>query len=75
MLGNEFATERELVRSVRNTAGDDVPTVANPVDFSATPAVYERAPPLLGEHTGEVLREWLGYSAEAIEALRNKAAI
>ena len=75
VLGNEFAAERELVRSVRNTAGDDVPTVANPVDFSATPAVYERAPPLLGEHTGEVLREWLGYSAEAIEALRNKAAI
>ena len=75
VLDNEFAAERELVRSVRNAAGDDVPTVANPVDFSATPAVYERAPPLLGEHTGEVLREWLGYSAEAIEALRNKAAI
>ena len=74
-LGNEFANERGLVRSVRNAAGDDVPIVSNPVDFSATPAVYERAPPLLGEHTGEVLREWLGYSAEAIDALRNKAAI
>jgi crotonobetainyl-CoA:carnitine CoA-transferase CaiB-like acyl-CoA transferase len=75
VLGNEYSAERELVRSVRNGAGDDVPTVANPVDFGTTPAVYERAPPLLGEHTGEVLREWLGYSAEAIEALRNKAAI
>ena len=75
VLGNEFANERGLVRTVRNAAGDDVLTVSNPVDFSATPAVYERAPPLLGEHTGEVLREWLGYSAEAIDALRNKAAI
>jgi formyl-CoA transferase len=75
VLGNKFANERGLVRSVRNAAGDDVPLVSNPVDFSATPAVYERAPPLLGEHTGEVLREWLGYSAEAIHALRNKAAI
>jgi crotonobetainyl-CoA:carnitine CoA-transferase CaiB-like acyl-CoA transferase len=75
VLGNKFARERGLVRSIRNAAGDDVPLVANPVDFSATPAVYERAPPLLGEHTGEVLREWLGYSAEAIDALRNKAAI
>ena len=75
VLGNEFAGERTLVRSVRNGAGDDVPTVSNPVDFSSTPVVYERAPPLLGEHTGEVLREWLGYSAQAIEALRNKAAI
>ena len=75
VLGNEFAGERGIVRAVRNAAGDDVPIVSNPVDFSATPAIYERAPPLLGEHTGEVLQEWLGYSAEAIDALRNKAAI
>ncbi len=75
VLGNDFARERRLVRSIRNGAGDDVPLVSNPVDFGATPAVYERAPPLLGEHTGEVLREWLGYSDEAIEALRNEAAI
>jgi crotonobetainyl-CoA:carnitine CoA-transferase CaiB-like acyl-CoA transferase len=75
VLSNDFARERELVKSARNAAGDDVPMVSNPVDFSATPAVYERAPPLLGEHTGEVLHEWLGYSAEAIDALRNKAAI
>jgi len=75
VLDNEFAKERELVRPVRNGAGHDVPLVANPVDFSATPVAYERAPPLLGEHTGEVLHEWLGYSAETIGALRNKAAI
>ena len=75
VLDNDFARERDLVRSVRNAAGDDVPVVSNPVDFSATPPVYERAPPLLGEHTGEVLSEWLGYSAEAIDALRKKAAI
>jgi crotonobetainyl-CoA:carnitine CoA-transferase CaiB-like acyl-CoA transferase len=75
VLDNDFAKERELVRPVRNGAGHDVPLVANPVDFSATPVAYERAPPLLGEHTGEVLHEWLGYSAETIEALRNKAAI
>jgi crotonobetainyl-CoA:carnitine CoA-transferase CaiB-like acyl-CoA transferase len=75
VLDSDFARERALVRSVRNGAGNDVPVVSNPVDFSMTPAIYERAPPLLGEHTGEVLSEWLGYSAEAIEALRDKAAI
>ena len=75
VLDSDFARERELVRSVRNGAGNDVPLVSNPVDFSTTPAIYERAPPLLGEHTGEVLSEWLGYSAEAIDALRDKAAI
>ena len=75
VLSNEFATERALVRSIRNSAGDDVPIVSNPVDFSATPAAYNRAPPLLGEHTEEVLREWLGYSAETVDVLRKQAVI
>ena len=75
VLSNEHAVERQLVRHVRNSAGHDVPTVANPVDFGSTPVRYDLAPPLLGEHTEEVLQEWLGYSAELIEALRNDAAI
>lgn len=75
VLENDFARERRLVRSIRNGAGDEVPLVSNPVEFSATPAVYERAPPLLGEHTDDVLRDWLGYSGEAIDALRDKGAI
>jgi crotonobetainyl-CoA:carnitine CoA-transferase CaiB-like acyl-CoA transferase len=49
--------------------------VSNPVDFSATPVVYDRAPPRLGEHTEEVLRDWLGYSEKAIDLLRSKVAI
>jgi len=75
VLGNDFARERQLVRSIPNSAGNEVPLVSNPVDFGATPVVYERAPPLLGEHTEEVLREWLGYSADDIESLRKRAAI
>lgn len=75
VLSNDFARERGLVRSIRNAAGNEVPIVSNPVDFSATPAVYERAPPLLGEHSEEVLRDWLGYSAEAVDALRKNATI
>ena len=75
VLSNEQARERELVRHLPNGAGDTVPTVSNPVAFDETPVHYERAPPLLGEHTEEVLREWLGYSANRIAALRNDAAI
>jgi len=75
ILTNSYARERQLVRHMENTAGDDVPTVANPVDLGGTPVQYERAPPELGEHTDEVLREWLGYSAERIDALRNDSAI
>ena len=75
VFSEPYARERELVRHLVNSAGQDVPTVANPVDFSATKVSYRKAPPLLGEHTEEVLREWLGYSDAAIAELRKKSAI
>ena len=75
VLSNAHASERELVRHISNGAGESVPVVSNPVDFECTPVQYERAPPLLGEHTEEVLEEWLGYSAEMIATLRNEDAI
>lgn len=46
----------ELPHAVAGT----VPLVANPIRMSASPVAYRRAPPALGEHTGEVLDEWLG---------------
>jgi formyl-CoA transferase len=38
--------------------------------FSATPSTVERAGPRLGEHTDEILREYLGYSSGKIATLR-----
>jgi crotonobetainyl-CoA:carnitine CoA-transferase CaiB-like acyl-CoA transferase len=35
-----------------------VPMVASPIKMSATPVRYDRAPPVLGQHTSEVLREY-----------------
>ncbi|MBX6752619.1 MAG: CoA transferase [Thermorudis peleae] len=45
-----------------------------PYRFSDTPARIRRHPPLLGEHTDEVLSE-LGYSADLIASLREQGAI
>ena len=47
----------------------------NPVGFSRTPVCYGLAPPTLGQHTNEVLGDWLGYSDEKIEALRAAGAV
>ena len=40
------------------------PGVACPVRLSATPPSYRQAPPLLGNHTREVLQEYLGLDAQ-----------
>ncbi len=43
--------------------------------FSATPGVVDRAGPLLGEHTAEILAGMLGYSVERIEELRRNRIV
>ncbi|MGB5450075.1 MAG: CaiB/BaiF CoA-transferase family protein [Woeseiaceae bacterium] len=75
VLTDAYAEERGLVRQLTNSCGQKVATVSNPVDFSETPVSYKQAPPLLGEHTDEVLREWLGYSHDLIAELREQSAI
>lgn len=52
-----------------------VPLVASPIRLSETPVEYRRAPPLLGEHTLEVLRDVLGLSDEAVMALREAGVL
>jgi crotonobetainyl-CoA:carnitine CoA-transferase CaiB-like acyl-CoA transferase len=39
-----------------------VPQVANPIRLSATPVAYGLPPPMLGEHTADVLRNVFGLS-------------
>lgn len=53
---------------------DSLQLVASPMKLSATPVQYRRPPPLLGEHTDEVLRE-LGWNAAELAALRKTGAI
>jgi len=52
-----------------------VPGVANPVRFSRSVIEYPRAPPLLGQHTREVLSGELGLSAAQVEELRASGAL
>ena len=51
-----------------------VKTLAFPVKLSNTPANIRLAPPLLGEHTIEILNE-LGYRNEEIVQLENEKVI
>ncbi|WP_217619114.1 CaiB/BaiF CoA-transferase family protein [Achromobacter sp. GbtcB20] len=67
------AQARQLRRDMPHPAGGVTPVTASPLRFSDSPVVYRRAPPMLGEHTEEVLRDVLGKSAQAIAAFKGKA--
>jgi crotonobetainyl-CoA:carnitine CoA-transferase CaiB-like acyl-CoA transferase len=52
-----------------------LPTVASPMRFSATPVEYKLAPPVLGQHTEEILRGLLQLDDAAIAKLRAEGTI
>lgn len=75
VFGSGYAEERGLVQRLQHPLSPSLPTVANPVRFAEHAVDYRRAPPMLGQHSDEVLREWLGYSAESIQELKNAGAL
>ncbi len=49
--------EREMLVKMTHPTIGELPLVGSPLKMSATPVTYRLPPPLMGEHTGEVLRE------------------
>ena len=64
-----------MLREVDHPTAGKVRMAGLPVKFSATPASIRRPPPRLGEHTGEVLEDWLALDGAAIAELRRKGAL
>ena len=60
---------REMVVPVNHPLTDTLRLVASPMKLSATPVTYRRAPPLLGQHTDEVLAEF-GLHSDQVAQLR-----
>ncbi|MDX1724555.1 MAG: CaiB/BaiF CoA-transferase family protein [Pseudomonas sp.] len=78
-LQQVFADPQVQARGLRvelpHPLAGSVPQVASPIRLSATPVQYRNAPPLLGEHTEQVLQQWLGLSLEQIAELRRAGVL
>lgn len=68
---------REMIIEMPHPATDGRPAklIASPLKLSDTPVSYRRPPPTLGEHTEEVLGEYIGLGAAELRSLRDGGVI
>jgi formyl-CoA transferase len=75
VFDNPQVIARGIAMDMPHPSAGKVTLVRSPMKLSATPAASGRPPPLLGQHTDEVLRDVLGRSDDEIAALRARGAI
>jgi crotonobetainyl-CoA:carnitine CoA-transferase CaiB-like acyl-CoA transferase len=75
VFGDRHSQQRGLAVELPHPHDAKLRVLANPARFSRSAIGYRRPPPLLGEHTDEVLRERLGLSDAALAALRASRVI
>ena len=75
VFANEQVQARKLAISVPHDTAGTMKLVASPIQMSATPTEIRMAPPTLGQHTNEILREYLKLDSSAIEALHKQGVV
>ncbi len=74
VMADPQVNARNMRTSVKHPYNDDLQLVGSPIKLSRTPVTTERAPPLLGEHSDEILAD-LGYCESDIAALKSKGVL
>ncbi|MGP9818621.1 CaiB/BaiF CoA transferase family protein [Salinarimonas sp. NSM] len=75
LFANEQLRAREQLMEVFNPAYGSLTMAGIPIKLGDTPGTLRYPPPVVGEHTDEVLRDWLGYQADDIARLRAASAV
>jgi formyl-CoA transferase len=78
-LDEVFANPQVKARGMEvvlpHPSGGEVHVPASPMKLSATPPRYDAPPPMLGQHTGEVLAQLLGMDETEVKALRDRGVV
>jgi formyl-CoA transferase len=72
---NEQVIARNIKMEMPHPTAGKVNLVRSPMRLSETPVVENRPPPLLGEHTHEILQEKLGLTEAQIKSLKDQGII
>ena len=75
VFANEQVQARGMAVELAHPSAGKVTLVRSPMKMSSTPPTSDKAPPLLGQHTDEVLRDVLGRSGDEIAALRARGVV
>ncbi|WP_312601669.1 MULTISPECIES: CaiB/BaiF CoA transferase family protein [Pseudomonas] len=75
VFADKQVAARSLAFTMTHPLGQTVPQVASPMRLSRTPVEYRRPPPLLGEHTEQVLRYLLGHGDARVNAWRQAGIV
>ncbi|MFW3899780.1 CoA transferase [Pseudomonas putida CSV86] len=75
MFADPQVQARGLAIDIPHPLAGIVPQVASPIRLSETPVEYRNAPPLLGEHTEQILAGVLDLDADAIQRLREAGVL
>lgn len=74
-LSQPQAVAREMVVETQHATLGSIPIVNRPIKFPGSPQPVPAAPPVLGQHTDEILRDVLNLAPDEIAALRETRAI
>ncbi len=74
-FGDASVLARGMRLSQRHPHNDQLQLAGSPIHMSRSELVQDQPPPLLGQHTEEVLTSLLGYSAETVKGLAEKKVI
>lgn len=74
-LTDPHIIERGLIQATQLNNGEMFPFVGSPLHLSATPPQVRHAPPALGQHTDEVLRELLNLDDDKMRAYHENGVI
>ena len=70
-----IAGAREMFVEIDHPVAGKMKITGNQIKLSATPVTYHDPAPLLGQHTDEILTEFLGMSADEIQKLKDKGNV